>query len=376
MNAFLSADFARRDFLKGAGALIVGFSIAKTIGGSATAMEIGPYGPPEDQVDSWIAIGEDGHATLFTGCCELGTGSSTGLMQVMAEELDVPFERVRLFGPDTNRTPDQFVSSGSRTISAHSRPIRQAAAEARAALVEMAAKHLTVPVEQLMTADGVVSVRGNAEKKITYAELVGGKQFNVKVTGKVKPKAPSEYRLVGTSVPRWDIPEKIFATFTYMQDVKVPDMLHGRVVRPPAHGATVMAIDESSVAQIPGLVKVVRKGDLVGVVCEREEQAIAAAQTLKVAWSDWAGLPDMKDLHSTLRNLPEFAEGYPKELRRTARQERRCRGGLKQSGQIGEGDLSVAFQSSRLHRTVLRGGRCARRRGDALVRHTNALRPA
>src|SRR5207237_7010623 len=111
-------------------------------------------------------------------------------------------------------------------------------------------------------------------------------------------------------VPTWDIPEKVFATFTYMQDVKVPGMLHGRVVRPPAHGASVVSIDESSVAHIPGLVKVVRVSDLVGVVCRREEQAIAAAQALKVTWSNWAALPDMKDLQSTLRSLPEFLPGY------------------------------------------------------------------
>jgi len=120
-DAALATTAGPKSSVEGAGALIVGFALARI--DDASAMEIGPYGPPEDQVDSWIAIGEDGRATLFTGCCELGTGSSTGLMQIMAEELDVPFERVRLIGPDTNRTPDQFVSSGSRTISAHSRPI-------------------------------------------------------------------------------------------------------------------------------------------------------------------------------------------------------------------------------------------------------------
>jgi CO/xanthine dehydrogenase Mo-binding subunit len=308
------STFPRREFLKGAGALIVGFTLASgTRIPGASAMEIGPYGPPEDQLDSWIAIGEDGRATLFSGCCELGTGSSTGLMQVMAEELDVPFERVRLIGPDTNRTPDQFVSSGSRTISAHSRPIRQAAAEARAALVELGSKRLGVPVEQLVTADGIVSAKNDPAKKVSYAELVGGKQFNVKISGKVKPKAVSEYRIVGKPIRRWDIPDKVFGTFTYMQDVKVEGMLHGRVVRPPAHGASVVSIDESSVVHIPGLVKVVREHDLVGVVCRREEQAIAAAQALKVTWSDWAGLPDMKDLHSALHNLPEYTQGYPKD---------------------------------------------------------------
>ena len=314
MNMDLPDAFARRDFLKGAGALIIGFTLADVPHASAAAaMEMGSYGPPEDQIDSWIAIGEDGRATLFTGCCELGTGSSTGLMQIMAEELDVPFERVRLVGPDTNRTPDQFVSSGSRTISAHSRPIRIASAEARAALVELAAKRLNVPADQLITADGIVSVRNAPARKLTYADLVGGKQFNVKITGKAKPKEPKDYRIVGKSVPRWDIPEKVFGSFTYMQDVNVAGMLHGRVVRPPAHGASVVSIDESSVAQIPGLIKVVRVNDLVGVVCWREEQAIAAAHALKVSWSNWAALPDMKDLHSTLRSLPEFPQGYPKD---------------------------------------------------------------
>ena len=314
MKIGLPNAFPRRHFLKGAGALVVGFSLANALRPDhAAALEIGPYGPPEDQIDSWIAIGEDGRATLFTGCCELGTGSSTGLMQIMAEELDIAFERVRLIGPDTNRTPDQFVSSGSRTISLHSRPIRAAAAEARAALVELASMRLNMPADQLVTADGIVSARNAPAKKVTYAELVGGKQFNVKITGKAKPKDAKDYRIVGKSVPRWDIPEKVFGTFTYMQDVKVSGMLHGRVVRPPAHGASVISIDESSVAHISGLVRVVRVSDLVGVVCRREEQALAAAQALKVTWSNWAALPDMKDLHSTLRNLPEFREGYPKD---------------------------------------------------------------
>jgi len=304
----------RREFLKGAGALVIGFNLTAARSDRAAAMEIGPYGPPEDQIDSWIEIGEDGHATLFSGCSELGTGSSTGLLQVMAEELDLPFERARLVLPDTNRTPDQFVSSGSRAISAHSRPIRQAAAEARAALVELAAQKLNVPADQLVTAGGAVSVRGTPTKSVTYAELIGGKQFNLRITGKAKPKAPAEYRLVGKSLPRWDIPAKVFGTFTYMQDVKVGGMLHGRVVRPPAQGASVISIDEASVAHIPGLVKIVRVNDLVGVVCRREEQAIAAAQALKVNWSSWTGLPDMKDLHATIRNLPEFPSGYPKNV--------------------------------------------------------------
>lgn len=304
----------RRDFIKQLGGVVVGFTLANAARRSpAAAAERGDYGPPTDQVDSWISISDDGYATLFSGCCELGTGSSTGLLQVMAEELDIPFERVRLVLPDTDLTPDQFVSSGSRTISAHSRPIRIAAAEARAVLIDLGAQKLGVPAERLMTADGAVMLREAPQRRVSYAELVGGRHFEAKITGRAKPKKPDEYKIVGQSLPRWDIPEKVFASFTYMQDVKVDGMLHGRVIRPSAHGSSVVAIDESSVAHFPGLVKVVRVQDLVGVVCRREEQAIAAAQALKVQWTDWAGLPDQKDLHATIRHLPEYPQGYPKD---------------------------------------------------------------
>ena len=302
----------RRDFLKQMAGVVVGFTLVNAVRPSAAA-EAGDYGPPTDEVDSWIAISGDGYATLFSGCCELGTGSSTGLLQVMAEELDMPFERVRLVLPDTDRTPDQFVSSGSRTISAHSRPIRLAAAEVRAVLIDLAAQKLGVPAERLMTGDGAVMLRDSPQQQVTYAELAGGRHFEAKVTGRAKPKTPDQYKIVGRSLPRWDIPEKVFASFTYMQDVKVEGMLHGRVIRPPAHGASVIAVDENSVAHVPGLIKVVRVQDLVGVVCRREEQAIAAAQALKVHWTDWAGLPDQKVLHATMRHLPEFPRGYPKD---------------------------------------------------------------
>jgi CO/xanthine dehydrogenase Mo-binding subunit len=299
---------SRRDFLKRTNGLIVGL----TLGGlrPSAGAPPGPYGPPDDQIDSWLVIGEDGDATLYSGCCELGTGSSTGLLQIMAEELDLPFGRVRLVGPDTSRTPDQFVSSGSRTISVHGRPIRQAAAEARHALIKLAGERLGVPVDQLVTENGSVQVSG-ASSRLTYGELIGGRRFDLKLTGTVKAKQPSEYKVVGTSVPRIDIPGKVFGTFTYLQDVKVPGMVHGRVVRPPSNGGKVLAVDEKSVAHLPGFLKVVRKADLVGVVCQREEQAIRAAAAVRVKWSDWAGLPDMKDLYSMLRGLPEYPSGYP-----------------------------------------------------------------
>ena len=306
----LESKLPRRDFLKGSGALVIGFALMGGDTGRGRGLALGSYGPPEDEIDSWISISSDGTATLYSGCCEIGTGSSTGLLQIMAEELDIAFEKVILTSPDTLRTVDQFVSAASRTIPRHSRPIRQAAAEARAALVQMASQRLGVPPDQLSTRDGVVSVKDARDKKVSYGELIGNRRFNMKITGKVKPKDSSKYKIVGQPLKRIDTAAKVFGSFVFMQDVKVVGMLHGRVVRPPAHGANVVAIDESSVADMPGLVKVVREHDLIGVVCEREEQAISAAQALRVTWTDWAGLPDMKDLYTIIRQTPEFHAGY------------------------------------------------------------------
>jgi CO/xanthine dehydrogenase Mo-binding subunit len=304
-------DESRRDFLKRTSGLILGFALGGVRPSGGQPAGWGPYGPADDEIDSWLVIGKDGTATLYSGCCELGTGSSTGLLQIMAEELDIPFGRTKLVGPDTDLTPDQFVSSGSRTIAMHGKPIRQAAAEARQALLSLAADQLGVPIDQLVADQGAIRLRDASGRRIGYGELIGGRRFELKVTGKVKPKQPKDYKIVGTSVPRIDIPGKVFGTFQYLQDVKIPGMVHGRMVRPSSHGGKVIAVDEKSVAHHPGLIKVVRRADLVGVVCRREEQAIRAVADLRVEWSDWAGLPEMKDLYAKLRELPEYPQGYP-----------------------------------------------------------------
>jgi nicotinate dehydrogenase subunit B len=338
------AVLSRRDFLRGAGALVIGFRMGSRTARATTStpvfppIALGPYGPADDQIDSWISIDHQGIATLYTGISEIGTGSHTAVIQVMAEELDLTFSKMRLVTPDTNRTPDQYVSSGSRSVQRHAVPIRQAAAEARHALVELAAAKLNVPAGQLTVTDGVVSVAGDAKQCVSYGELIGGKQFNLKITGTVKPKDPKLYKVVGTPVHRIDIPGKVSGSFTYMQDVRVQGMLHGRMVRPPSHGATVIAVDESPVAHLPGFVKVVRKADLVGVVCEREEQAIHAARQLKVTWSDWAGLPDMANIHQKLREVPVYKEGIPKN---------------SPDGVIlNEGDVDAAFSSAAIKLTA------------------------
>lgn len=315
MDSLLNkSQLGRRRFLKGAGLLVISFSLSggvPRLGLAAAASKLGPYGPAQDELDSWIAIDPAGFATLRTGVCEIGTGSHTALLQIMAEELDIAFDRTKLVTPDTNSTPDQFVSSGSRSIAYHAVPIRQAAAEARHALVAMAASKFKVTVDQLDVRNGIVSIVGSPNKNVSYGQLIGGRQFDLKVTGTVKPKDPSLYKIVGTSVRRIDIPSKVTGAFTFAQDVKIRGMLHGRVVRPPAHGASVIKIDEGSIAHLPGVVKVVRKADLIGVVCHREEQAIEAARQLKVLWSAWADLPDMKYVHQKLREVPTYVAGIP-----------------------------------------------------------------
>jgi len=301
--------FPRRDFLKAAGLLTVGFTLGRAEA-AAPGLKLGPYGPPKEELDTWIAVDRSGVVTLYSGVSDLGSGNHTGLLQIVAEELDVAFGSTRFFGPDTDRTPDQFVSSGSRSIAVNGIPIRRAAAQARDALVNMAAKVLNAPAGQLRVEDGVVSVVGAPQRRVSYGDLIGDNRFNLKINEKIKTKPPSDYKIVGTAVPRIDFPEKITGSFEYVQNVRLPGMLHGRVVRPPAHGATALEVDEQSVAKIPGLVKVVRKGDLIGVVCEREEQAIKAAAALQIKWSRWAELPEMKDLHGLLREAPEFPSGY------------------------------------------------------------------
>ena len=294
------------------GALLIGFRLGAHAASPAYQPPLGPYGAAADDVDSWIEISQDGTTTLYTGCCELGTGSTTGLLQIMAEELDVHFAATRLVGPDTSRSVDQFVSSGSRTIAYHGRPVRLAAAQARAELVARAAVRLGVDATRIGTADGAAFVISEPTRRATYGELIGGGRFNIHITGKEVAKSPDQYSIVGTSVARIDIPAKVAGTFRYIHDVRVAGMLHARMVRPPSHGAVLLSVDEGSIAHLPGFVAVVRRKDVLGVVFEREEQAINGAAALVARWSDWSGLPEQDDLYRRIRELPEITEYYPK----------------------------------------------------------------
>jgi nicotinate dehydrogenase subunit B len=262
------------------------------------------FGSQSQQLDDWLKIAPDGTIMAFSGKVELGTGTRTALSQIVAEELDVPFERVRLVMGDTALTPDEGYTAGSRTVMRSGSALRQAAAEARRVLLEMASEQLDAVPAELVLKDGVISVKHDPARTITYAELMGGKSFQREVSGNAPLKRPEDYHIVGTSVPRVDIPAKVTAQPSFIHDVRLPGMLHGRIVYPPSPGAKLIALDEQSVAGLPGLVKVVRLGSFVGVLAEHEEQAIRVAEQLKVEWQETASLPAMDDLYAALRAQP------------------------------------------------------------------------
>ncbi|OLC17126.1 MAG: isoquinoline 1-oxidoreductase [Candidatus Rokubacteria bacterium 13_1_40CM_69_27] len=301
----LTHQSTRRDFIKTSGALIVGFSLAGPMS-AARGQTAGAGGKPValDEVDSFLAIVPDGTVNVYTGKVDLGTGTRTALRQIAAEELDVPFERINLVEGDTALTPDQGPTWGSLTIQVGGVQIRQAAATARKALVELASKRLGAPASDLEVKYGVVRAKADPTRSASYSELIGDQEFHLKVDKSARVKDPASYTIVGKPVPRVDIPAKVTGEWTYMQDVRVPGMLHGRVVRPPALGAQLSSVDESSVSGIKGLVKVVRIGNFLAVVAETEWAAIKAAEGLKATWSPWEGLPDMDQLYQVVRQTP------------------------------------------------------------------------
>ena len=311
MKARLTKDaraaLTRRGFLKASGALIVGFALADTAD-LADAQFPGPVtlSPPLGQLDSWIAIGADGSITAYSGKEELGQGIATAQTQLVAEELSVAFSKVNLIYCDTAYTPDQAYTSGSQSHPANFNKsnLGQAAATAREALFRMAAEKLGVPASGLEAADGVITARQDNSKKVTYGELVGGKKFRLALDPKANRKDPGEWKVLGTPVPRPDLPEIMTGRFEFVHNVRVPGMLHGRVVRPPVVGARPMSVDEASIKDLPGVVKVVVKNDFVGVVAEKPWQAIQAAAKLKVEWSAGTGLPKQA-------SFPEYLRGRP-----------------------------------------------------------------
>ena len=315
-------SISRRDLLKSTGILVVSFSFFGPLSRAlAQGDGLSVDGMDPTVLDSWMAIAKDGTVTVFTGKVELGTGVVTALAQVVAEELDVRFDKVYMDSGDTDKAVDQGVTAAARTIERGGVQLRQASAAARQELLKLASARLDSPVDKLTVTDGVVSVAGNPSKKIAYGDLLGGKRFNVKITAsgsgwdmKVAPlvpaKDPKDYKIVGKSIPRVDLPEKFTGEFVYSQDVSVPGMLHGRALRPATSLSMPSIVDESSIRNIPGVVKVVREGSFVGVVAETEWAAIQAARALKVTWSE----PTLKmpsgpdEVFDYLKNTKSFKE--------------------------------------------------------------------
>ena len=292
-------DTSRRDFLKASGMLVVSVS-ALSVADLAALQGPGPYPDPDfRRLDSWIVIRQDNTATFYVGKTDCGQGTGTAFRQIMSDELDFAYARTNCVMGHTDVTVDQGGSGGSDALQTDGWPMRRVAAEARRVLLDLGAAHFGVPVAQLVVSDGVISVAADASRKITYGELIGGNRFNVTLTGAnadattglAKIKDVQQLKIVGTSPQRYDIPPKVDGSLKWAVDVKLPGMVHARNVKPPVAGATLMGIDESSVRDIPGFVKVVSKGNYVAVVFEREEQAIRAARQLKVNWQKPATAP-------------------------------------------------------------------------------------
>jgi nicotinate dehydrogenase subunit B len=314
------STFSRRAVLKGAGAVVV--SVGMPIGldtvlaiNSAFAQGARPPLVP-DQLSSYIAINGDGSVAAFFGKMDMGQGLYVSIGQMVAEELDVPFERVKVHMADTRTSVNQGGASGSTGIQHGGKQMRAAAAEARRVLVEMAAQKLGVAAGELTVTDGVVHAKGDAAKKASYAELIGGRYFNVQLEwnkqvgnllyapGNAKPKDPKDYKVVGQPIKRADIAPKVFCQEPFVTDMKVPGMVHARMIRPPVAGATPVKIDESSIKDIPGA-RVVRENNFLAVVADQEWDAIKAFQTLKIEWSDAKPpFPSQAELYDHIRKAP------------------------------------------------------------------------
>jgi CO/xanthine dehydrogenase Mo-binding subunit len=316
-----ASAFSRRSVLKGAGAFVVSIGMPvgldTVLGVNAARAQGGRPPLTPDQLSSYIAVNSDGTVSAFFGKTDMAQGLFTAIGQMVAEELDVPHKAVTVIMGNTATSVNQGGSSGSTGIQFGGKQMRMAAAEARRVLLGMAAERLGTPADQLIVVDGVVSAAFNRDKKISYAELIGGRYFNVQLEwnkqignqlyapGKAQPKKHTEYKIVGKSIPRDDIAPVVYCTQDFVTDLKVPGMVHGRMIRPPVAGAVPDKIDESSIKDIPGA-KVVRQGhSFLGVVADKEWDAIKAAQKLKVEWSNAAPpFPDQAAIYDHIRKAP------------------------------------------------------------------------
>jgi nicotinate dehydrogenase subunit B len=337
------SEFSRATFLKGGGALVVGFSfVGSALAGSAKgATARVAAGPPNaNLIDSWVAINADNTATIAFGKIDI-TGAPTGLLMIAAEELDLTIQQVSWAPWNTDVSPNQGFTAGSNSISAGGPQVRQAAAEARAVLLALAAKQLGVPLSDLQVRAGVVSSKSDPSKTVTYGALLGDKPFSAPNTGRAPLKPVTEYRLVGKSVKRKDTEAKVRGSHPYVHQLRLPGMLHGRIVRPRGQGPysvadKVVSIDESSIRNIKG-VRIVRRGDFIGVVSANEQDAIQAATQLKVTWSQSKTMPGNGNLWKHFREV-KTADRFARDIGSIDK-------GLAGAAKIEAQSYSIGYQS-------------------------------
>jgi nicotinate dehydrogenase subunit B len=306
MNAPVILD--RRRVLAGGGALIVSFSLTNAFAQDQAPAVAAPKPPGSlataPYLDSWIRIDADGSITAFTGKAELGQGFKTAFQQIAAEELDVPFEKLKVVTADTKLTANEGYTSGSHSMQDSGTAIQNAAAQVRELLVAEAAKRLDVPAESLKTDNGAVIAPDG--KRLSYGELVSADMLHVQAQPKSRLKDPATFKVMGQPVPRVDIPAKVTGGAAYLQDMRLPGMVHARIVRPPSYGAQLTECDTSAVEKLPGVVKVVRDGNFLAVISEKEFQSVKAMNALSAAakWKETASLPKQDDLLKVLTSLP------------------------------------------------------------------------
>ena len=324
-----TSSFTRRSVLLGGGALVVSVGAAVSLEtvlsiGKAYAQGAKPPLTP-DQLSSYIAVNADGSVAAYFGKMDMGHGLHAAIGQIVAEELDVPFKSVKVIMADTAVTVNQGGAFGSTGIQLGGKQMRMAAAEARRVMVEMAAGLLSVPADKLTVNDGVVSAGDDKSKRISYAEMLGGKYFNVELDwnkkmgndlyapGKAQPKKPSEHKIVGQPIKREDVAPRVFCQEDYCTDVKLPGMVHGRMIRPAVAGSVPVKVDEASVKDIPGA-KVVWDKGFLGVVADKEWDAIQAADKLEVEWSQaQPPFPEQASLYDHIRKAEPRKRQVEKE---------------------------------------------------------------
>ncbi|MBV8925696.1 MAG: xanthine dehydrogenase family protein molybdopterin-binding subunit [Bradyrhizobium sp.] len=308
MNVPIILD--RRRLLAGGGAFVVSFSLtgafAQDQGAPAASPPAKPPGSLEKSpyLDSWIRIEAEGGTTVFTGKAELGQGFKTAFQQIAAEELDVPFASLKVVTADTKLTANEGYTSGSHSMQDSGTAIQYAAAQARALLVAEAAKRLELPAENLRTENAAVMAPDG--RRLTYGELVATDFLHVRAEPSAKLKDPSTFTVMGQPIPRVDIPAKVTGGIAYVQDLRLPDMVHARVVRPPSYGAQLIELDAAPIEKLPGVVKLVRDGNFLAVVAKKEFQAVKAMRALSAAakWKETAQLPKQDDLSAAIMALP------------------------------------------------------------------------